>query len=84
MSFTLNLNGEDSLKMVLLDSKMANINPNYLEDAMPSAKTIHDRINVLINTGKFDSGEANGLLNMYDGIKQFYLMSILSNFYNTV
>ena len=77
MTFTLNLNGEDSLRMTLLDSNLADDNPNYLEDNMPSAKAIHDRILALIDAGKFDSTETIELMRMYDGIKQYYLYQFL-------
>jgi len=77
MTFTLNLSGEDSLKMALLDSHFAVRNPNYLEDAVPTAKAIHDRISALIDIGKFDSVEAIELSRMYDGVKQYYLSQFL-------
>ena len=77
MSFTLNLSGEDSLRMVMLDNYFASRNPNYLEDAMPTAMAIHDRVSQLIDARKFDSPEAIELMGMYDGIKQFYLSQFL-------
>ena len=79
MSFTLNLSGEDALKMVMLDNYFASRNPNYLEDAMPTAIAIHDRISKLIDAKKFDSLEAIELMRMYDGVKQFYLAQFLYN-----
>ena len=77
MTFTQNLSGEDSMKMVMLDSHFASINPNYLEDTIPTAKAIHDRISQLIDAEKFDSSEAIKLTEMYDGVKQFYLAQFL-------
>ena len=77
MTFTLNLSGEDSLKMVMLDSYFADHNPNYLEDVMPIAKAIHERMSQLIDAGKFNSLEATELMRMYDGIKQIYLSQFL-------
>lgn len=77
MTFTLNLNGEDSLKLVMLDDHFLSRNPNYLEDAMPTAKTIRNQISQLINDEKFDSVEAIKLTEMYDGVKQFYLAQFL-------
>lgn len=77
MTFTQNLSGEDSLRMVMLDDYFASRNINYLEDAMPTAKSIHDQISGLIDAGKFDSTEAIELTRMYDGVKQFYLVQFL-------
>jgi len=77
MGFTDNLSGEDALKMVQLDSHFASRNPNYLEDAMPSAREIHERISALIDIGKFDSIEAIQLGRMYDGFKQYYLSQFI-------
>ena len=77
MTFTQNLSGEDSLRMVLLDSQFASRNPNYLEDAIPTAKAIHDRISQMIDAKKFDSTQAIELTRMYDGIRQFYLAQFL-------
>jgi len=77
MGFTENLNGEDSLKMILLDEYFISKNSNYLEDAMPSAKSCHASICELINAKKFDSQECIALTNMYDGFKQFYLVRFL-------
>ncbi len=77
MTFTQNLSGEESIRMVMLDSYFASKNHNYLEDAMPTAKAIHDRLSQLIDAGKFDSQEAIKLTKMYDGVKQFYLVQFL-------
>jgi hypothetical protein len=77
MGFTNNLNGEYALKMVQLDSHFASRNPNYLEDAMPSAREIHKRICGLIDEGKFDSIEATQLGRMYEGFKQYYLSQFI-------
>lgn len=77
MTFTLNLSGEDSLRMVMLDDYFASKNPDYLEDVMPTAKTLHAQISQLLDAGKIDSPEAIRLTEMYDGIKQFYLAQFL-------
>lgn len=77
MTFTLNLSGEDSLRMVMLDDYFASRNPNYLEDAMPTAKTILYRIPQKKDAEKFDAIEAVELIRMYEGVKQFYLSQFL-------
>lgn len=77
IGFTENLNGEDSLKMVLLDSRFSSINPNYLEDTMSSAKSCYESICKLIDAKKFDTRECIALTNMYNGIKQYYLAQFL-------
>lgn len=77
MGFTENLNGEDSLNMVLLDEYFFSKNPNYLEDKMPSAKLCYESICNLSSAKKFDSQECIALTNMYNGFKQYYLAQFL-------
>ena len=76
MGFTDNLNGEDSFKMIALDERLFKYNPNYLEDAMPSAREIRDTV-IKLGPTKFDSDEAIALTRQYDGIKQYYLAQFI-------
>lgn len=77
MTFTLNLSGMDAFRVVQLDISFSAKNPNYLEDAMSSAKNLHDQITRLLNTSHYDNAEVASLMEMYDGFKQYYLCGFL-------
>lgn len=71
------LSGEESFRMTRKDDYFFSLNPNYLEDAMPTAKAAHERISELIDMGRFDSIEAIQLGKIYEDIKFHYLLQFI-------
>lgn len=71
------LSGEESFRMTLKDDYFFSLNPNYLEDAMPTAKAAHERISELIDMKRSDSIEAIQLCKIYEDVKFHYLLQFI-------